>query len=67
MEKQFITQSNRSIATQAAIGSVRAEGLNPSMKTIGYLKDYSDGRITSNQLYKLSLIEAKSILTQSLN
>jgi sulfite reductase beta subunit-like hemoprotein len=50
----------RQKAVAAAVGSVRAEGLNPSMKTLKGLKQYAEGKITISQLRKLTLADIKS-------
>jgi hypothetical protein len=50
----------RQKAVAAAIGSVRAEGLNPTVKTQKGLKDYAEGKITISQLRKITLADIKS-------
>jgi hypothetical protein len=40
----------RKKAIDAALGSVRAEGLNPSVKTQKRMQAYAAGKITASQL-----------------
>lgn len=57
MNKVQITHRERAVT--AAIGSVRAEGLNPSSKTQKRLKDYAQGKITAAELRAVTLREIK--------
>jgi len=57
MTSSQITRRQRAVA--AAIGSVRAEGLRPSIKTQKRLKDYASGKITANELRSATLREVK--------
>jgi hypothetical protein len=50
----------RQKAVAAAIGSVRAEGLKPSVKTQKRLKDYAEGKMTIAQLRKVTIAEIKT-------
>ena len=50
----------RQKAVAAAIGSVRAAGLNPSAKTQKGLKEYAEGKLTISQLRKITLADMKS-------
>lgn len=65
MKKQATAINRRIQASKAAIGSVRAEGLKPSVATRTHLKDYSAGKITSSQLHKLVQGEVKSIIARA--
>jgi len=58
MTKAQITRRQKAVA--AAVGSVRAEGLNPSARTQKHLKDYANGKITGSQLRKTTLAEIKT-------
>jgi len=58
MTKEQILKRQKAVA--AAIGSVRVEGLNPSVKTQKRLKEYAEGKITINQIRKITLSELKS-------
>lgn len=51
--------THRERVVAAAIGSVRAEGLNPSAKTQKRLKDYAQGKITAAELRAVTLREIK--------
>lgn len=57
MTKAQIERRQR--AVDAAVGSVKAEGLNPSAKTKKRLKDYAEGKITVAQLRSATLDEVK--------
>ncbi len=65
MKKQIIATASRSQATRAAIGSVRAEGLKPSVSTRRHLKNYSSGKITAAQLHKVVLGEVTTLVKRS--
>ena len=68
MKKQILRTSNsRQVAIQAAIGSVRCEGLNPSLMTQKHLQDYSSGKINSAQLHRNVIGEVNSILARNSN
>ena len=58
MTKAQITRRQKAVAS--AVGSVRAEGLTPSMKTQKRLKDYATGKITIAELRKGTLEEVKN-------
>ncbi|OGL21562.1 hypothetical protein A2707_06020 [Candidatus Saccharibacteria bacterium RIFCSPHIGHO2_01_FULL_45_15] len=57
MKKANTEQRQRSIS--AAIGSVRAEGLMPSVKTQKRLQDYANGKITASELRRVTVQEMK--------
>jgi hypothetical protein len=57
MTKAQIAQRERAAA--AALGSVRAEGLNPSVKTQKRVQDYIKGRITVAELRSETLKQVK--------
>lgn len=65
MGKQNIAKAGRIQATQAAVGSVRCEGLCPSAGTKKHLQNYSSGKISADQLHKSVLSEVESILAHS--
>lgn len=50
--------ATRQKALKAAIGSIRAEGLEPSVKTKKQLKLYAEGKITIDRL-RSSTIQVK--------
>jgi cell filamentation protein len=54
-----VQMTHRERAVTAAVGSVRAEGLNPSAKTQKRLKDYAQGKITATELRTVTLREIK--------
>ena len=58
MTRSQITQRQRAVAS--AIGSVRAEGLNPSVKTQKRLKDYAEGRVSASEVRSAIIKEIKS-------
>ncbi len=45
----------RQKAVNAAIGSVRAEGLRPSKNTRQRLNDYANGKMTAGKLRKVTI------------
>lgn len=53
-------QRLRSQAVSSALGSVRAEGLQPSRETQARLKRYANGEITAHQLRRETLQEVRS-------
>lgn len=67
MKKQNTANNGRQQATRAAIGSIRCEGLYPSKGTKKHLQNYSDGRITADQLHENVMNEVESILARSSN
>jgi len=67
MKTQNTANNGRKQATQAAIGSIRCEGLHPSEGTKKHLQNYSDGRITADQLHENVMNEVESILVHSSN
>lgn len=52
--------AKRKMAADAALGSVRAEGLNPSRSVRNRLQRYSDGKISASQLKRETLKEVRS-------
>ena len=58
MTKSQIMQRQRAVAS--AIGSVRAEGLNPSVKTQKRLKDYANGKVNASEVRIAIIKEIKS-------
>jgi hypothetical protein len=50
----------RQKAVAAAIGSVHAEGLNPSLKTKRALKAFAAGKITATDLRKSTLDDIRT-------
>jgi len=58
MTKAQILKRQKAVA--AAIGSVRAEGLNPSAKTQKGLKEYAKGKMTISQLRQITIADVKS-------
>lgn len=52
--------AQRKKAADAALGSVRAEGLNPSHSIRSRLQRYSDGKISASQLKRETLKEVRS-------
>jgi outer membrane PBP1 activator LpoA protein len=52
--------AKRKKTTDAALGSVRAEGLNPSSSVRNRLQRYSDGKISASQLKRETLKEVRS-------
>lgn len=48
MTRSQIMQRQRAVA--AAIGSVRAEGMNPSVKTQKRLKEYAKGNLNASDV-----------------
>ena len=52
--------AKRKKAADAALGSVRAEGLSPSKSIRNRLKRYSDGKISASQLKRETLTEVRS-------
>lgn len=48
MTNKQVAARHRAVA--GALGSVRAEGLNPSIKTQKQLQNYADGKITAKAL-----------------
>ncbi len=58
MNKPQITRREQVVA--GAIGSVRAEGLNPSEKTQKRLHDYATGKITATDLRASTLQELRA-------
>jgi hypothetical protein len=61
INNQHITTAQRSRAAVAAIASVRAEGLEPSLSTRQRLDRYVQGEITVSKLRHDTLNEAKAI------
>jgi hypothetical protein len=57
MTQAQITRRERAVS--AAIGSVRAEGLNPSTNTKKHLRDYASGKITAGELRKKTIARIK--------
>ena len=57
------TQAARQQAAASALGSVRAEGLRPSVKTQKLVRDYADGKITAHELRTRTLkaVRGKSV------
>jgi hypothetical protein len=51
--------SARQKAVISALGSVRAEGLSPSQKTKKRLNDYANGKITIQELRRITVREVK--------
>ena len=58
MTKAEILRRQKAVA--AAIGSVRAEGLQPSQKTQTRLKDFATGKLSASELRSATLAEIKS-------
>jgi hypothetical protein len=52
--------AKRKQAADAALGSVRAEGLRPSASFQDRLQRYSDGKISATQLKRETLKEVRS-------
>jgi hypothetical protein len=50
----------RQEAVAVAVGSVCAEGLKPSAKTLKLAKDYANGKITISDLRKTTLADIKA-------
>jgi hypothetical protein len=65
MKKQNTANNGREQATRAAIGSIRCEGLRPSIGTNKHLRNYSSGKITADQLHESVMNEVESILAHS--
>jgi len=64
MDKQNISMRQKAISS--AIGSVRAEGLSPSLKTQKRLNDYADGIITAQELKRITVQEMRVVSTNRL-
>ena len=60
---QQITTVKRHQAVAAAISSVRAEGLEPSVQAQQRLNQYVQGKISVNQLQRDTLNEIKAVNT----
>jgi hypothetical protein len=58
MTKAQVLKRQKAVA--AAIGSVRAEGLMPSLKTQKGLKDYAEGKVTMAELRRITLAEIRT-------
>ena len=58
---QQITTVKRHQAVAAAIASVRAEGLEPSVQAQQRLNQYVQGKISVNQLRRDTLNEVKAV------
>ena len=58
---QQITTVKRHQAVRAAIASVRAEGLEPSVQAQQRLNQYVQGKISVNQLRRDTLNEVKAV------
>ena len=52
--------ASRKKAADAALGSVRAEGLHPSASLRHRLQRYGDGKISASQLKRETLKEVRS-------
>lgn len=57
MTKEQLLRRKR--AVNAALGSVRAEGLEPSKETLKRLQRFADGEITAQELRDETLVDAK--------
>lgn len=53
MNKSLIAHRQRVV--KSAVGSVQAEGLNPSAQTKKLLEDYANGTITAAELRAITL------------
>lgn len=58
MTKEQILKRKRAVA--AAIGSVRAEGLEPSQKAMERLERFAKGEITADELRQQTLESVKN-------
>lgn len=59
MRKQ--TKALRSRTANAALGSVRAEGLRPTVKTQNHVKRYVNGQINASTLRRVVVQEMKAL------
>lgn len=50
----------RQKAVSSAVGSVQAEGLRPSNKTLDRLQRYAHGKITASQIRRVTIQEMRS-------
>ena len=57
MTKEQLLRRKRAVA--AALGSVRAEGLEPSKETIDRMQQFAEGKITAEELREQTLEEVK--------
>lgn len=57
MTKEQLLRRKRAVA--AAIGSVRAEGLEPSKETIEHLEKYAQGQADIDDIMQLTLEDIK--------
>ena len=58
MNKSITAARKRDVAS--ALGSVRAEGLAPSKKTVSRLNDYANGKLSVQDLRKITLIDIRN-------
>lgn len=56
-----MSTSERKQAINAALGSIRIEGLKPSTRTVERLNRYASGKISAKQMHQEALAEAKQI------
>lgn len=61
------TTDQRQRAAASALGSVRAEGLEPSQATLERIKRYASGEITATQLTEQTLVEVRELATRTSN
>lgn len=54
------TVKDRQQSASAAIASVKAEGLSPTASTKLRLNQYVEGKLTADQLYKLTIAEVRT-------
>ena len=59
IKTQPISASQRRQATADALGSVRAEGLQPSVSAMKRLDRYASGKISADQLHRETLAEVR--------
>jgi hypothetical protein len=55
------TKEQRVQTARAALGSVRAEGLNPTVKTQNHVKKYINGKIDARELRRIVISEMKAL------
>jgi hypothetical protein len=66
MNRQITEQSTstqKKAVVNAAIGSVRLEGFEPSESTLNLMEEYVNGQITVDELQAKALEEAKASLS----